>query len=487
MYAVGLLITGALLLHGQADLTPPIIGDLRSGNYVQAANRAEAALQKAPADPRLWTLDGVARARSGDAERAAAAYKRALQLAPDYLPALEGAAEIAYKRGSGEAVPLLENILRLRPADRTSHAMLGAIAAKKRDCRTAAAEFEKSEPVIESQPSALEEYGACLVRLDKTREAVPVFRRLSELRPDDIKSTYNLAVVESLAGQNAAVISSLTPLTAAESADPEILALLAEAYEGAGDTPKAVELLHRAIVAAPDTPRFYVAFASISLVHASYQVGIDMLNAGLQRLPRAAALYLARGILYIQLGEYSKSENDFNQAENLDPEEASASVARGMAALQQNKLLQAESTLRERIKKQPDSAFLRYLLAEAIVRKGAAPGSPEFQEAMSAAAKSVQLQPDFALGRDVLGRLYLQQGKNRQALEQSRLAFQYDPSDQTALYHLIVALKKDGQTAQIPELTRQLTKIREEARKRESSEHKYALIEQGANQIPNQN
>ncbi len=408
------------------------------------------------------------------------AYKHALQLAPDYLPALEGAAEVEYKLGTAEAVPLLDKIIALHPEDKTSHAMRGVIAFRKGDCKAAIADFGASEPLIDSQSSALEEYGACLVKLNQIKNAIPVFQHLSELRPEDPKIRYKLALLQSLAGNYAQVIEILSPLVNAGQADADALELLAEAYESAGETPKAVELLRSAILAHPDDPRFYLEFANISLVHASYQVGVDMLNVGLERLPRDASLYLARGILHIQLGQYETSEADFIRAEKLDPRAAAASAARGLAALQENKPVEAEATVRDQISKEPHNAFLRYLLAEAILRKGAAPGSPEFQQAVEAARKAVELQPAFALGRDVLGRLYLQEGKNREAIEQSRLAFSYDPTDQTALYHLILALKKDHQTAQIPGLMKQLTALRENARKKESDEHKYALIEQNA-------
>ncbi len=481
MRLVLFFIAAVMLFGGQSsDLTAPVIAALRSGNYTEAAQQAEAALKQTPQDPRLWTLDGLARARSGDSQGGEASYKHALQLAPDYLPALEGAAEVEYKLNADGALPLLKKIVALHPEDKTSHAMLGAIAFTKGDCKSAVTNFEASEPLIDSQLSALEEYGACLIKLDRAKNALAVFRRANELRPQDLKTKYNLALVESLAGNYGEVIETLSPLARVENPDVDVLELLAEAYEATGDTPKAVEILRQAIIANPDVPRFYLEFANISLVHASYRVGIDMLNVGLGRLPRNASLFLARGILYIQLGQYDKSDDDFLHAEQFDPRVAAASAARGMAALQENKPGEAEVTIRTQIVKQPDNAFLRYLLAEAILRKGAAVGSPLFKEALGAAEKAVELQPNLALARDVLGRLYLQEGNNREAIEQSRLAFHYDPTDQTALYHLILALKKDGQAAQLPELTKKLTELRERAREKESSEHKYALIEQNA-------
>ena len=474
-----LLLGGLAVLPQTSDTLAKIISALRAGNYLEAKRLSEMQLEESPTDARLWTLNGFALVHLGDSTGALTAYRRALQISPAYLPALEGAAEIEYKSGSQSAVPLLKQIVNTHPADKTSHAMLAGLAFKRHDCNAAAHEFEQSEPLIDSQLSALQEYGSCLVKLGKTEEAIPVFDRITRLEAGNEGARYNLAVVQSLAGRYTDVIQTLSPVAAAAT-DPDALDLLAEAYEANSDTPRAVETLRRAIVANPDNARFYVDFADICMVHASYKVGIDMLNAGLKRLPDSAALYLARGILYIQLGEYDKSESDFVKAEQLDPKARTAMAARSMAALQENDLGKAEATIRERLKRQPDDAFLEYLLAETLAQRGAVPGTPRFGEAVAAARKATELQPDFVLARDVLGRLYLEEGNISGAIEQSRLAVRADPTDQTALYHLILALRRGNQKEEIPKLTKRLGELREQARRKEANERKYALVEQSA-------
>lgn len=475
-----LLFATAIISWSQDVDTGSIIAALRAGNYLEAQRISQTEVNQHPADPRLWILNGLALVHLGKSTQALAAYQHALQISPNYLPALEGAAEILYKNGSQAAVPLLQQIIKAHPEDKTSHAMLAELAFKRGDCAIAAAEFARSEPLVDSQAGALQEYGSCLVKLKRINEAIPIFERLTELPAGGSKARYNLAVVQSLAGRYADVIHTLSPLTGASPPDPDVLDLLAEAYEQTSDTPRAVATLRRAIVANPDDPRYYVHFADMCLVHASYQVGVDMLDAGLKRLPDSAQLYIARGILRIQLGQYEQSESDFSRAEQLDPGVEAGSAAQGMAALQQNKLAEAEATVRDRLKRKPDDAFLWYLLGETLARRGAAPGTSAFTEALKAASKAVQLQPNFALARDLLGRLYLQDGNINGAIEQSRLAVRADPADQTALYHLILGLRKAGKNEEVTQLMPQLTQLREQARKKEISERKYALVEQNA-------
>jgi tetratricopeptide (TPR) repeat protein len=475
-----LFVCGFILYSQVSQDVAQIISALRTQNYAEAKQLSDIQLQSFPQDARLWTLNGLALVRLGDSVHALASFKRALRISPNYLAALEGAAEIEYKNGDQSAVPLLQQIVSLHPGDKTSHAMLAGLAFKRGNCATAVEEFSRSEPLIHSQVTALSEYGSCLVKLSRPEQAIPIFKRIAELGSDDERALYNMAVVQSLARRYTDVIQTLSPAEKAQPTDPDALDLLAEAYEANGDTPRAVEALRQAISANPDNPRYYLHFADLCMAHASYKVGIDMLNVGLKRLPESAGLYTARGVLYIQLGQYDKSDSDFSRAENLDSNASMGMAARGMAALQQNNLPEAEATIRDRLSKQPNDAFLQYLLAETLARRGAVAGTPEFAQAIEAARKAIQLQPNLSLARDVLSRLYLQEGNVNGAIEQSRAAVRANPDDQTALYHLILALRKAGKNEEVAELTNQFAALRERVRKKEANERRYTLVEQNA-------
>ncbi len=459
-----------------ADSVQSIIASLRAGNYAEARAAIEEKLKQSPKDSRLWTLDGFAIAHLNDPKQALASYKRALEISPDYLPALEGAAEIEFKISDPHAVVLVDKILKVHPDDQTSHAILASFAVKRGDCNTAIREFGLSRPLIDSRIGALQEYGSCLVKLSRPLDAIPVFQRLTEIQPADEKARYNLAVVQSFSGRYQDAIATLSP-SVEKSRDSDALDLLAEAYEAVSDTPRAVGVLRQAIVTAPDEANLYVDFANLCLIHTSFQVGIDMLNAGLKRIPGSAALYLARGILYTQMGLYDQSEADFVRAERLDPSMQLGSAARGMAELQRSNLDNAEATIRDRLRKNPNEPFLHYLLAETLQRQGAEVGTSRFDEAVQSARKAIQLQADFTLARDVLSRLYLRQNKIDEAIEQSRLAFEEDPTDQTALYHYILAIRKRNKSEDVSALTKRLATLREQARAKEAAERRFSLVE----------
>jgi hypothetical protein len=53
-----------------------------------------------------------------------------------------------------------------------------------------------------------------------------------------------------------------------------------------------------------------------------------------------------------------------------------------------------------------------------------------------------------------------------------------DPKDQTALYHLIQALRKTGDQREIPDLLKQLALLRKQAAREESERNQYKLVEE---------
>jgi hypothetical protein len=87
------------------------------------------------------------------------------------------------------------------------------------------------------------------------------------------------------------------------------------------------------------------------------------------------------------------------------------------------------------------------------------------------------LQPTLTEARNVLAKLYLQSGQFQEAAEQSRQVLKNDPQDQTAVYHLILAQRKTGQTAEIPGLLKKLAQLREEAAKEQSRRNRYKLVD----------
>ena len=476
--AVLVTLLSGMFAQTPTDRVGPITSALRNREFEKALQLLQPVLQESPKNPQLWFFQGLAYSGIGNQKAALASYRSALKIAPDYLPALEGAAELEYDAGSVRAVPLLQHILRIHPNDQTSHAMLAVLAYKKGDCSTAVQHFAQSGSLVDSQPGALQEYGACLVELKQTEKAIPIFQQILASHPDDPRARRALATLQLAAEQPQDAIATLQPLLAASSPDVSTMQLAAAAHEANKDTPNAVKILRNAIVKDPRNIGLYVDFANIAMTHQSFQTGIDMINAGLKLEPRAADLYLARGVLYVQLADYEKAEADFEKAEQLDPRQALSSAAEGMIAEEknQNDPDQALATVRTKLAKTPSDPFLWYLQAAILSQKAPAPDSAEFQQAVHSGRKAVNLQPSLTAAHNVLAKLYLQAGQTALAIKECRLVLHDNPTDQTALYHLVLALRKTNDRSEIPDLLQQLAKARQDAAKKEAEDNRYKLV-----------
>ena len=472
------LISALTAPQAKSDLTGSIDAALRAKDNARALQLLQSALRQSPNDARLWTYRGIALSSEGKSKEALTAYRHALKISPNFVAALAGAAEILHQAGDQQAVPL-DQLARLRKNDQTSHAMLGELAYARGDCKSAAMHFEQSGAVAATQPAALQQYGACLAQEGRTERAVSVFQQLLAANPESSQARRNLATVQNMAGHSEEARSTLSPLLEAGNPEVSTLRLAAAIYENNRDTPQAVKLLRDAIVCDPVNVSLYVDFANIAFTHQSFQAGVDMLNAGLTAQPNAAPLYLAQGVLYVQLADYENAEADFEKAERLDPRQSLSAPALGLVAEEKNQdPEQALATLRSKLAARSKDAELLYLQSALLAEKAPAPGSPEFRLALRSAQQAVALQPSLLPARDVLAKLYLQAGQTELAIRECRETLSRDPKDQTALYHLVLALRKTDSKAEIPELLKRLAEARQEATREEAERNRYKLVVQ---------
>ncbi len=457
---------------------------LRSRNFTQALTLSKAALAQWPNDYRIWTLRGMAAAGTGALTPALSAYQHALRISPTYLPALEGAAQSEFQMDQDAAGSLILRVLAQRPDDPTSHAMLGVLDYRKKNCADAVTHFRLATAVIAAQADVLTEFGACLTVQKQDQEAISVFAQALGLDPSSRQARYNLALAQWNAHHAEEALATLKPLIEATPVDEDGSTLAAEIFESRGDTERAIELLRKVILANPKHVEAYLQFAALSYDHASPQVGIDILNAGLTQLPNEPKLYLVRGVLLTQLGEFARAADDFEAANRIDPQLSFLGVAEGLVKSQQHKSAEALAEFRAAVKAHPNEAYAQYLLAEALQEEGKPEGSPEYREEVDAANRAVKLDPGLVAAHDLLSAVYLENGRPDLAAQQCRAALALEANDQQAVYHLIVALRNSEQKDQIPALLKRLIALRANDKSDQTTKRRYRLSEVSSTTAP---
>ena len=448
-----------------------IVEQLRSQQFASALQSTDGLLKEQPHDCRLLSLRGLALNGLQQPEPAVQSFKHALLYCPEDLLALEGAAQIEYARHQPDTLSLLKRILALRPGDATSEAMLASVYREKDRCVDALPHFEASQQLLADNTKFQEEYAFCLAKTQHFPQAAEQYQQLLARASDDT-IRYNLALVQSKLHDNKEALKTLTPLLA-NSHNEMILALGAHLSEETGNTPQAVALLRAAILTQPQNIDNYLDFAQLAFNHHSFQVGIDMVNAGLRQLPNAPRLYVARGVLEVQLSKFPQAIADFEHAHKLQPQLSLAMDAIGMIESQQFKQTASLDLFRRQARLHPHDSLLQYLYAEAL--SDSDPGVATTREAVTAAKRSVTTDPGYAPAHDLLALLYLRLKQPDQALLQAQAAFRIDPTDDTALYHEIMARRELGQTARVQALVKQFAALRRNNSKEQRESHRYVL------------
>jgi tetratricopeptide (TPR) repeat protein len=452
-----------------------IIHQLRSGNNEQALTLIDAQIKSHPQDCRVSSLQGVALAGLSRQDEALSAFDRALVKCPDYLAALEGAGQIRYARKDKAAIPILEHIVSLQPTNLPAQAMLASALRNSGDCKAALPHFEASRSAFATRTEWMEGHAACLATTGDYTAALAQYRELQAAQPSDVY-LYDIAFIEWRTGDSRQALATLEPLLASGGYEPA-LSLGSHLAEKLGDTPRAVDLLRKAILLAPDDVQNYLDFASIAFAHQSFQVGIAMVDAGLKRMPQSAPLYLARGVLKVQLSDQTQAAiADFEKAHSLDPKLSLSLDAIGIVKTQQHDNTASQNLFEEQAKRNPNDPVLHYLLAEQLSQSEAANGET-LHRAIEAAKRATILDPHYLPAHDLLARLYLRAGEPRLAIEQAQIALADDPNDQEALYQELMATRSIGDSEAVRELSQKFATLRKANAERQQAIDRFRLEE----------
>jgi len=432
---------------------------LRNRDYASALRLADQALQQAPDDCRMLTVKGLALKDLGKTSDASLAFTKATSVCPQFLPGLEGLAELQYGQHAPEVDGTLKKILAIQPENTTSHAMLAVLEARAGDCAEAVQHFGKAAELVRSSSAAMTEYGSCLLTVGQPEEANNVFQQLLQ-RQDSPENRLRYAYSCWKAKDYTTASQTLAPLIANPLANPAAVSLAARVAESAGDTPRAVTLLQQAIAAKPEDARNYLIFSEISFNHASYKVGVDMLNAGLQRLPQDARLYVARGVLEVQQSSFDAAMADFRKAHQLDPDLSLAGDAIGIMLDQRHQSAESLTAYAEQAKAHPDDALVQYFYAEALSQSKEITDSND-TAAIQAARRAVALEPDYQPALDLLCQLEFRAGNVAAALELAQKAVARNPEDETAIYQELMAYRTLGKKEEVNQLVARMKQVKE--------------------------
>jgi predicted Zn-dependent protease len=312
-------------------------------------------------------------------------------------------------------------------------------------------------------------------------EAIPHFLAAQGHVRDEYAANFNLALCYVAIGQPARAIEILRSLKSAGKATAGVDSLLAQAYIGASQEKLAWEAFEQAMAQAPDDEKLYLFLADASMEHQSYDLGLQILSAGLKHLPRSALIHYERGVFFTYENQPDSAESEFHNAEKLAPKSDTYYMAAGQAALLEGNIPEVIRVTQEGIHAGYQSYILLALFGRAVVDSGAAPGQPLFAQAESALHQAVTRRPANAGTHIALARLYLRANHVDDAVAHLELARNLAPDDPSVYSHLAVAYRRRGELAKSQAMLAILAKLdaAQAAKYKTSSPNKAGYVASG--------
>jgi tetratricopeptide (TPR) repeat protein len=478
---------------------------VREGQWDQGIELLRQLLEREPDNLKALNLVGIALTGKGDLAGANREFQHAVGINPRFVPALKNLALNEFtQKNVAAAEKHFSQALAAAPDDPVIHAYLGHIAYSRNQYQKAAAHLVKSgslrhDPAVvaELAESCLEigepeqafevlsgidrasftpqqqfRLGLALAERGLYSRAIPYFESVQAAYPDSYDAAFNLGVCYVLTKQFPQAIAVLTAIAEHGHKTAELDNLLAEAFEGNRQIQPAIDALREATQLDPKDENNYVDLATLCTNYDAFDLGLKIIAVGLHYHPQSDRLIFQRGVLEAMTNRFDVAENDFQLAGRLAPNKDLTYVAMGVSYMQTGHFPEAIQSLRDRIKQKPDDPVLLYLLGDALIRSGTAPGDATFREAQSSLEKSVKLNPDLAPSQVDLGKLYLKDNRLNDARQRLERALAIDPKDKTAIAQLAIVYRKAGKPELAGTMLTSLNKLNEEDRQQD---HKQRL------------
>lgn len=503
-----ILLTHVLLIA--SCLSKPALLVSQANDYAQAEDMVrnhqwdeglalvQQLLKSDPRNPKELNLAGLALTGKGDIQQANEYFSKVLAVSPGFVPALKNLAINEFNQRQHDAAQ--KHLLMARkevPNDPIVNLYLGEIAYRKHKYQPAAEAFGNSRDLVFRNPNAAAHLAVSYLQIGEQQKALEILDRFQpdqiepqsqfalglaleqrglaersiaylaavQLRyPDSYDIGFDLVLALIEAKQFPRAIDEAKDLIGHGHESSELNNVLAEAYEGNNEIQHAVDALRRAIALDPADEDNYLDFASLCMNQRSLQAGMTVIQVALESHPKSDRLIFMRGVLHAMQDEFELAEKDFRQSADLAPQTNLGYVGLGVSYLETGHDAQAIGILRQRLRDKPDDASLLYLLGEALIRTGAAPGSPAYAEAQTSLEKAVRLNPNLCLPHVSLGTIYLDEDRPQDAADQFEKARAIDPRERSAYSHLAVAYRRLGQVDKSKEVLNALKGVIEQER-----------------------
>ncbi len=385
-----------------------IANHLKRGDSPRALKAAAILEEKQPKNPLTHTLIADIHFAAGDATLARQRLDRALELKPDFVPALTGLTKLDALDGRLEvAKERYEEVLKRFPTNDGAWLGLAEVlgATGIRPVRLVAT----LEKAVAASPSSIRLHVALIqthLRAADTRGALAAGRRADARFKDDPVVLEALGLTEKAAGEGELAIATFGRLAAMRPNAVTPLIRLAEAQLAVKDMSRALATADKAINAAPDSLEAYRMRALILLELGRKSDALDAIRALQKRVPAQPVGYLMEGEIASRLKDWPAAETAFRKA--FSARKSIETVTALHSTLERaGKRGEAEALAGQWLREHPKDTVLRTGIGQRAL------AARDYERAAEAYRAVAALQPRNAAAWNNLAWVAMQQGDTR--------------------------------------------------------------------------
>lgn len=269
---------------------------------------------------------------------------------------------------------------------------------------------------------AHEDYAAALDLIENALIADPTWAALY----------YNRAGIQYRRRKLDAAISDCTrALQLAPEPRFAIYALRAMAYQDKGDIDHAHSDLKAALQIVPNHEVMQIRLSWILIEKKQWKDAINLLTRVCRKNPDSYTAWLYRGVAYCQSGEFDKGFLDFEQAEQICPDEIGVPIQRALALYAKHEIDASLTACSKVLKRKPKTGEERYYAAVAYTRGLIFQDDNKVDSAVADFTEAIRLHPSHRLAHLHRGELFYATGNFDKALQDFSKCVNLSPEEPT--------------------------------------------------------
>jgi tetratricopeptide (TPR) repeat protein len=290
-------------------------------------------------------------------------------------------------------------------------------------------------------------------RAHDSRSALKNFQLVPADVPDRGTHQYAIALSEFELENYRGAVDAMKGLRSEGLLDARGTNLLGVAYSKLGQYQDAYPILKEELQQNPNDLFAYLNLVTLLADSGNFKNAAEVANQAVAAFPQNTEVLVVRGAANILLGNMDTSHKDFVAAVQLSPLQPDAQFLLALSDYKQGKFAEAIAEIKAAISSGIVDSDLHYLLAECMLKVD----PTKTTEAVSELDRAIELNSRSVSARTLRGKLLLESGKPKQAVDDLELAHKVDPTSRSALYNLARADAALGKADEAKSLFKQMS------------------------------